>query len=56
MAPTGVACTGSLFFSSVCKTWDRTPNARDIVFFWDTLIVVLGEALARKILFTVIGV
>lgn len=56
MAPTGVACTGSLFFSSVCKKWDRTPNARDIVFFWDTLIVVMGEALARKILFTVIGV
>lgn len=55
MALAGVEYAGSLFFSFVCGTWDRTGNARDILFLCDTLIVLLGEFLARKIPFTVIG-
>lgn len=36
-------------------TWDRTGNARDILFLRDVVIVLLGEFLARKTPFTVIG-
>lgn len=55
MALAGVEYAGSLFFSFVCGTWDRTGNARDILFLCDTLIVLFGEFLARKTPFTVIG-
>lgn len=55
IALAGVECPGSLFSAFVCGTWDRTGNARDILFLCDTLIVLLGEFLARKIPFTVIG-
>lgn len=56
MAPAGCRNTPDRFsFSFVCETWDRTRNARDILFLCDTLIVLLGEFLARKIPFTVIG-
>lgn len=55
MALAGVEYAGSLFFSFVCETWDRTWNTGDILFLCDTLIVLLCEFLARKIPFTVIG-
>lgn len=39
----------------VSWTWDRTGNGRDILFLRDAVIVLMGEFLARKTPFTVIG-